>query len=167
MRESTGHPMPRIGREWIAVLLAAGALGIGVAVYLLDRGGNVYFVTRGFAWTSDQQAVFGRFAGSLPSFAHTFAFALLTAAAVQLSRQGTVMACASWALINGLFEIAQRDATAKLLSRVIGDRLEGVWLLDQSAKFFAQGTFDVVDLFAIGVGSVVAYLVIRMLNTGP
>ena len=66
---------PEVGMLLLATLL----LAFGVLVYVLDRGGAVYFLS---TWTATlgESNVFGPLGDHLPTFVHTLAFILITAA---------------------------------------------------------------------------------------
>ena len=126
-----------------AILAAGGfaALALGAAVYALDRPpGSVGFLPRAFV---DDGGRFGLLAGSLPSFLHTMAFALITAALLKPTRRAGLAACAVWAAINLAFEFSQHAAFRELTG------------------FGMYGTFDPLDLMAALLGAAAAYLLLR------
>lgn len=94
--------------------------------------------------------VFGGLAGNLPSFAHAFAFALLTALALAPWPRLARLGCVVCVLIDTVFELAQW--------RPIGSALAPL------GSYFASGTFDVFDLAAIAAGGAAAYVVVAALE---
>ena len=92
------------------VLLALLSLVIGVAVYLLDRGGAAYFVPAELGSTLPVRSAFGVLSGSLPAFVHVLAFSLLTAAALGTTCFAPSRICAAWWTVDTVFELGQTDA---------------------------------------------------------
>ena len=66
---------PEVGMLLLAILL----LAFGVLVYVFDRGGAVYFLSTWTATLAESNA-FGPLGDHLPTFVHTLAFILITAA---------------------------------------------------------------------------------------
>ena len=123
-----------------AILIVSGvaALAAGVSVYALDRPpGSVGFLPRGLVADSGS---FGLLAGSLPTFLHTMAFALITAALLRQTRQARLAACAIWAAVNLAFEASQHAAFREFTG------------------FGMHGAFDPLDLLAALLGAVAAYI---------
>lgn len=145
-----------------ALLLSLGllALGVGVAVYLLDRGGGALFIPDGLGVALPVRSVFGSLGGSLPAFVHVFAFALLTAAILAPARVGAGRICLIWFSVDALFELAQSDTAHALFSNMLPAALVDIWPLKQGASYFQYGTFDPVDIYATFAGACVAFLVI-------
>ncbi len=134
------------GKRRTTILLASGAvaLGLGVLVYALDRApGTASFLPP--AMTAGTGA-FGPLAGSLPTFLHTMAFALITAALLAPTRRAGLAACAAWATVNIAFEVSQHTA--------FGD----------VTGFGMHGTYDSFDLLAAVLGAGTAYLLIRVVS---
>lgn len=148
--------------------LAAVALAVGAAVYLLDRGGDVGFVPAALAERLSVHRVFGLLGGSLPSFTHAFAFALLTAAVLRPWPALARLGCAVWVLIDAVFELAQIHAVGGVLGAAIGRSANGpaAAVLAPLGAYLASGTFDVLDLAAIAAGGAAAYLVVAASEPG-
>ncbi len=141
-----------------------GALGIGASVYLFDRAGGARFVP---AWLAPRFAVPptpGLVGGSLPSFAHVFAFALLTAAVVGASRSAAKLACLVWVLVDVAFEVGQVDRVAHTFA-VVSFPWGGAHVpFEYVRTYLLRGTFDSMDLCAAALGGLAAYLVIAMVE---
>ena len=73
----TARFRPETGLLWLAGFLIL----LGVVVYAVDRGGQVYFLPSWLAYGA-AHSVFGPLGGHLPSFVHTLAFIAITAAAL-------------------------------------------------------------------------------------
>lgn len=124
------------------VLFMAGfaALAAGALVYLLDRSADAALFPPAILSLHDGRAYLAPMAGgSLPSFLHSMAFALMTAALLGPGIRRSVLACAAWAAIDILFEISQHPLFAKSL---------GVGM---------AGTFDPLDISAALFGAVAAF----------
>lgn len=158
--------MPRSYASLTLSLAALGSLCIGVAVYLFDRGGAAYFVPDVLQQALPTRSLFGWLAGSLPTFAHVFAFALLTT--VVLGRQGkrALPVCLTWAAIDGSFELGQLDVARSAAGAAVPDAFSRVPLLEWTASYFTRGTFDITDVCSIALGAAAAYLLIRSLYSG-
>lgn len=146
--------------EALLLFLGLLGLGIGIAVYLFDRGGNAYFVPDGLGSVLPLRSVFGSLSGSLPAFVHVFAFAVLTAAILGPSRVGAGRICVAWFGVDTSFELAQSATAHALLSNLLPDVPVSIWLLRQGAGYFQHGTFDLIDIYATFAGACIAFLVI-------
>ncbi len=141
--------------------LAAGILS-------LFLGGCIYYFQREPVYFLDFLGVdpwinlksendIGLFVGSLPSFFHTFAFAMLTAAFVyKQTNLKLVSICLSWVLLNVLFELGQLSS---------GDVAEGTGAGLIQAYFYS-GEFDIYDLLFCVFGGLAAYLALLVTRTG-
>lgn len=108
--------------------------------------------------------MFGSLAGSLPSFVHVFAFALLTAAVLKPWPRMVALSCLAWVLIDALFELGQLRAVAAVLAAHLPGPGGHPWWLAQLGSYFVSGTFDTLDLAAAVAGGIVAYCVIVALG---
>jgi hypothetical protein len=147
------------------ILLGVTALLVGTLVYLIGRPPDrTYFVCISPINISLYEAVpnlFGFTGNSLPSFVHVFSFILLTAGIVSCGRTGYLLICASWFLIDCAFELGQKFHTWSL--PLIPHWFTGIPFLENTEDYFLQGTFDALDLFAIAIGTITAYiLLLRM-----
>ncbi|HJP37776.1 MAG: hypothetical protein QF483_07885 [Gammaproteobacteria bacterium] len=155
--------MSRARPAFIQVSAAVIVLLLGILVYLLDRpDASVYLIPTGWTFGTGLPPVFGGAGDYLPTFAHTFAFALFTSALLEPWRWSGVTACMGWWVVGSLFEVAQSDA----LAAGIAERVPGWFadwpLLDNVAGYFMAGHFDFLDLVSIGIGAVSALAVIRL-----
>lgn len=148
----------------IQVLTAIGALIIGVVVYLVDRTGQANFVPDWMHVSGNVTPIFGLIGYQLPTFAHTFAFILLTAAVLWSWTSLAAPICAVWFTIECLFELGQIDMVASKISAVVPDWFDGVPVLEATSRYFLAGTFDLLDVVSIAFGSVAAYLLIRVVR---
>ena len=140
--------------------LAGLALLLGVAVYGLDRPpGSAWFLPAAWSLAGSARPL-GVIAGQLPEFLHVFAFSLLTAALLPETRRAAWSACATWWLIDSLFELGQHPKLAPLLATATGG-LRGIPLLEHTPGYFTHGVFDPLDLLAIATGALAAALCIQ------
>lgn len=155
--------MPRARPIVIQIVAAVVVLVIGALVYLLDRSStSVYLVPDSWSFADRFPPVFGAIGGYLPTFAHTFAFILLTSALLEPWRWSAITACAGWWVVDSLFEIAQSDAWAPVIAAQVPGWFADWPLLDNVADYFIRGQFDPSDLASIGIATVCAFVVIRL-----
>ncbi len=146
------------------VLLAALLSATGVAVYALDRGAAVYFLS---GWTNAPAiTVFGPLAGHLPTFLHTLVFILITAVVLKPWPRTLPATCATWFLIECLFEVGQMAPIDGYIATAVPAWFDSVPLLRITSSYFTQGTYDPLDVLSIGIGAVVAYPIVRMCMRG-
>jgi hypothetical protein len=129
-----------------AKLFLAGltVLAFGALVYALDRpADSVLFLPAVLSLHDGQAWIPPPLGGALPTFLHTLAFALMTAALLGPGPRCAVQAAAGWAVINILFESAQHPLFVKAL---------GVGM---------AGTFDPIDVLAASAGAATAFLSAR------
>ena len=133
--------------RWV-LLTASLALAIGGLVYLWDRApGSTLLLPAYVGRAVGAPSVFGWLGGSLPSFTHSFAFALLSTLILGRSRRALVLGCGAWWAIDSLFEIGQQ---ATVRTHLVP------WLPAPLGDYFAHGTFDYLDLLPITLGAVAA-----------
>jgi hypothetical protein len=147
------------------VLLALILLVAGALVYVFDRGGTVYFLPAWMAGHS-QITVFGATADYLPTFVHTLAFILITAAILRPWPQLLPATCAGWFGVECLFEIGQMAPFDGHIAAALPAWFESFPVLDITAVYFLDGTHDPLDIVSIGLGSLVAYLLVRNIQWG-
>jgi hypothetical protein len=159
--------MPQPRPATLQVIFAVLVLAIGVFVYLLDRPStSVYLVPDSWELGNSLPSVFGAIGDQLPTFAHTFAFTLLTSAALEPWRWSAVIACSGWWAIASLFEIAQSDAWAGVIAARVPGWFADWPLLDNVADYFVGGRFDWLDLMSIGAATLCAFAVIQLSHRG-
>lgn len=138
------------------------ALTTGALVYVLDRpAADTYLIPDGWTFGEQVPPVFGALGAHWPTFAHTLAFILLTSALLGSRPRAAVVACGSWGLVAGLFEIAQHETWAQTIAGLVPGWFSQWPLLDNVAAYFLAGRFDVVDLASIGIAVACAYALIR------
>ena len=155
------------------MLLAVAMLAMGLAVYVLDRAPGSAMAWPA-AWSigpaADTPAVAGAgkwlgvVTGSLPSFVHAFAFALLSALLLPRTRSWAAAACAAWALIDTVFEVFQHPVLSAHAARWLQDLVLGTalqWSADKTARYLVSGRFDPFDVLAGALGALAAYAVCR------
>lgn len=138
---------------------AAGALALGLLVYLADRpAGSAWLLP----WAGVLQAHPGGapLAPWLPTALHAFAFALLSALVLPPRRSLHTLACAGWVLVDQLFELGQHPALAAPLSRGLEALLPPA-VAEPLTRYFRAGTFDTADLAAALLGGGAAWLLLR------
>ena len=144
------------------ILIGLSVLLLGTLVYIVDRPPlQTYFVYKNIlniSLHSDLPNLFGIIGNSLPSFAHVFSFILITAAIISIRKKGYIFVCASWFLFDFIFELGQRFNS--LVLTIIPDWFSGIPFFENTKNYFSRGTFDVIDLVAVLIGSITAYFVL-------
>jgi hypothetical protein len=152
--------------DWKQILIGALALGLGVALYVLDRSPTqTYFLPDTLSLFSATPSVFGVLGNHLPTFLHAFAFCLISAGVLDCKRRGALVICLFWLFIDGAFEIGQHPIASEIIIPMIPKLFFDIPVLDNTADYFAQGRFDPVDLISILLGAVCAYFLIRVMPT--
>ena len=153
--------------ERIQISAAALILAAGILVYIFDRPGtSVYFVPD--SWTAAEQTplYFGQVGQYLPTFAHTFAFILITAAILGARRIGAIGVCIGWLVVDSLLEILQQDRIAIEAVKLIPSWFYDWPVLDALGTYLLAGRFDPLDLASIFAATVAAYLLIIISTRG-
>ena len=118
-------------------------LAAGVLVYSLDRPTEtVLFLPTALSLHAGQAHLPPFLGGPLPTFLHTVAFGLMTAAFLRPGPKGWLAASAGWVVVNMVFELAQHPEFAVHT---------GLGL---------PGFFDPLDLLAAMLGGVAAFLLL-------
>lgn len=147
------------------ILIGLSALLLGTLIYLTDRSPDqTYFVYKSPVKISLHDTLpnlFGIIGNSLPSFVHVFSFILITAGIISSEKKGYIFVCASWFLIDFIFELGQRYNS--LVLKIIPDWFSGILFLENTKSYFSRGTFDVIDLVAVLIGSITGYFI--LINT--
>ncbi|MBT8442975.1 MAG: hypothetical protein KJO76_11355 [Gammaproteobacteria bacterium] len=152
---------PEVRLFWLAALF----LTIGIVVYAVDRGGAVYFLPDWLA-TDGETSIFGTVGDRLPTFVHTLAFILITAAVLWPWPRSLPAICAGWFALECLFEIGQHEVLGQHIAAAVPGWFDGLFLLEATPAYFTSGTFDWLDILAIGLGAVAAYLLVRKIREG-
>ncbi len=141
------------------VLIAIIALSIGLLVYLLDRQPDrVYFLSHAFSLAHGQHPLFGAMGNYLPTFVHVYAFILLTVAIVGSSNNRLLRICTLWFVMAALFECGQHPLLAPRIAASLPAWFAHIPILDNTAAYFLKGTFDLLDLLSIALGTISGYL---------
>jgi hypothetical protein len=146
--------------NWMQISSGMAFLLLGVAVYALARSALIWGLPAALHFPGTVPWL-ARVGGSVPTFAHTAALALLTTGVLGGKRRDAWIACGAWTVINTAFEFGQHPQIRIGLVGVLPDWLERVWLLDRTRSYFMNGTFDFADIVGAVLGAVAAYLVIR------
>ena len=146
-------------------VIAAAALFVGLLVYLFGRQPeHVYFLFHGFSFAYGYYSPFGVLGNYLPSFVHVYAFILLTAAVAGSSNARLLRICTVWFVIASLFECGQHPAVSPVIAAALPAWFARVPVLDHTAAYFLNGTFDLLDLLSIATGTVAAYLTVVLIR---
>jgi hypothetical protein len=141
------------------ILIGLSVLLSGTLVYLIDRAPDqTYFVYKSFGNVSLHNFLpnlFGFIGNSLPSFAHVFAFILITAGFLNCQKRGCVIICVCWFLTDVIFEVGQKFKAFS--SSMVPDWFSRIVYLENGKKYFLSGTFDFNDVTAIIFGVILAY----------
>jgi hypothetical protein len=150
----------------LQVLIGLASLVFGTLVYLFYRPPDqtyfIYISGLNISSYNTLPNIFGIVGGSLPSFIHVLSFILITAGFLFCQKRGCVIICLSWFLIACAFEVGQ--GFKPWPSEIFPDWFEGIVFLENSREYFARGTFDFMDLFAIALGTVTAYCVLLAIS---
>jgi hypothetical protein len=152
---------PEIG----VLLLAAILLAAGILVYVFERGGTVYLLS---SWTSAPPPTkyLGRLGNHLPTFLHTLAFILITAAILRPWPRLLLPTCATWLGIECLFELGQMAPFDGHIAALLPAWFKGVPVLEIASDYFTRGTYDALDIVSITLGATVAYPLVRIFLQG-
>jgi hypothetical protein len=145
--------------------IAIGALGIGVLVYVLDRQPEfTYFLPDWLSPESQINGLFGSIGYYLPTFIHVYAFILLTVVVAVPSITKLIPVCLAWFTLDSLFEVAQLNTIAQWIGSHTPTWFNGIPFLENTADYFLMGTFDVIDLLSIAIGTLAAYLTVNLIT---
>jgi hypothetical protein len=152
----------------VQILIGLGGLLVGTMVYLIDRPPEatyfLHFSRIKVSLYGILPNVFGVIGNSLPDFLHVFSFILLTAGLLSWGKRGSLFICLGWFSIDFIFELFQKFNTFPL--KIIPTWFKGIPFLENTENYFTRGTFDLLDLIAIALGTTVAYFVLLATNKG-
>jgi hypothetical protein len=151
--------------EATLLLLAALLLVIGVIVYAVDRGGAAYFLI-GWAPSQGKAELFGPLGNHLPTFVHSLAMILVTAAVLRPWSNLLPAIVIGWVAVECLFEIGQISPFDAHVAAVLPAWFDDVPVLEASADYFLNGTCDPLDFLSIGLGAAAAYWIVRTIERG-
>jgi len=150
------------------ILIGLGGLLVGALVYLIDRPPEatyfLHFSRIKVSLYGILPNVFGVIGNSLPDFLHVFSFIMLTAGLLSWGKKGSLAICLCWFSIDFIFELFQKFNTLPL--KIIPKWFKGIPFLENTGNYFTQGTFDLLDLIAITLGTTAAYFVLLATNKG-
>ncbi|MBN1849759.1 MAG: hypothetical protein JW932_14375 [Deltaproteobacteria bacterium] len=150
----------KISGHQIQIAIGLMALFMGLFIYILYRppgssylGSRIHQLMGVIPFKISVHEMIG---GCLPDFLHPFAFTLICMALFPNSTQrqrGAI--CLFWFLTDLLFEIGQffGDQIGRLMS-----------FSDIFSNYFMGGTYDVLDIIAIGLGAGSAFLIGEITN---
>lgn len=153
------RPVQRAPAGARLALLAAAALTLGVLVYMLDRpaGSAAGLPALLEAGRSGTPPLFGALGGNLPSFAHAFAFSLLSCLVLPRRLAPMAAACAFWAFVDAGFEVLQQPALAQPVVAALHQTAIDWPGREALAAYLAHGRFDPLDLLASSLGAMLAF----------
>ena len=151
--------------EATLLVLAALLLVVGVIVYAVDRGGAAYFLTGSMA-SHGEAELFGPIGNHLPTFVHSLAMILITAAVFRPWANLLPAIVIGWVAVECLFEVGQISPLDAHVAAALPAWFGDVPVLEASADYFINGTYDPLDVFSIGLGAVTAYWIVRMTERG-
>lgn len=148
--------------HWIYLITGFGLLFMGSLEYLLSRPPGSTHLSILFPGLAEYFAfrinLFGIFGGVVPGFIHPLAFSLLTMALFpQAQRYTRIWICISWLLIDMLFEIGQH--THVQMDRLLTGMFPHGRILHLLTGYFSGGTYDPLDILAIFLGSLTAFMI--------
>lgn len=158
-------PRGRHREEATLLFLAAFLLVIGVIVYTADRGGAAYFL---HGWTSShgRLGLFGPVGNHLPTFVHSLAMILVFAAVLRPWANLLPAIVIGWSAVECLFEIGQISPLDARIVAVLPAWHHEIPVLEASAAYFINGTYDPLDVLSIGLGAAAAYWIVRTIERG-
>jgi hypothetical protein len=154
------------GRSASIAAIACAAFAVGLLVYLMDRDASKAPLIPTVASLTGSH-VFGALGGWLPSFVHTFAFSLFTAAVLPERPVPRYGVCFAWFAVNVAFEIGQHPLVSVRLAEALQGDFGGMPLTQPLAGYFVHGTFDLGDIVAALLGAIAAGAVLRLMHRGP
>ncbi len=153
------------GAEYFLFSVALGIFFLGALVYLFDRSAaDIYFIPEWWQFADGTPSLFGTLGGSLPSFAHTYCFILLFSALLSPWSIAPWTICIGWCAIEAFCELAQTDVLASRILPALPEWFADWPILANVPLYFANGRFDPLDLVAIGLGGVAAWLTLVFFN---
>ena len=144
----------------VRTVLGLFLLVLGTGVYLFDRSWHQLAIAELVPLSLTPSPMFGVLGGSLPSFVHVCAFALLTAALLDGGRRLNQAICLGWLSVNVAFELGQHPKLATFIASAVPAWFGHVSVLDKTQNYFLSGTFDPLDILMATLGALTAYLVI-------
>ena len=156
----------RISENFLQLILGLGALLFGLMGYMLSRpvdstylGSMISSFFRSLPFRINNYGIIG---GVLPEFLHPFALALITMAIFpQASRKVRAMICLFWLVVDLFFEIGQ--CFGRQIAQSMTKILPQGGVSEILIHYFVNGTYDNLDIFAIWVGIISAFIISELL----
>lgn len=148
------------------VSIACLTLFSGYLIYFFGRpGAIIYAIPTALEHWITVLPVFAEVSGPLPGFFHSYAFILLTFVVLgNCSRAYLYLSIAVWVCLEAMFEIAQHPLLDESIASFVPAWFEKIPLLDVTARYFLQGTFDPLDLIAILLAAIAVLLTVRIVS---
>ena len=146
----------------LQVLIGLACLLFGTLVYLFYRPPDqtyfIYISGLNISLYNTLPNIFGLLGNSLPAFIHVFAFILITSGLMSCQKRDCLIICLSWFFVDFAFELGQKFNEWAL--KLIPTWFSGMPFLENTENYFLRGTFDIIDLVAVALGTVIAYCVL-------
>jgi hypothetical protein len=150
----------------VQIFIGVAGLLLGSLIYIIDRPPDqTYFIYASkinISLYNTLPNIFGFIGDTLPAFIHVFSFILITAGLILCKRKGYLIVCLSWFLIDCAFEFGQKFYIFPV--KIIPHWFKNIPFLENTESYFIHGTFDLIDLAAIALGAIAAYLVVMATN---
>lgn len=151
------------------LFIGMGALFLGALEYILSRPADTSYMGRLIGGYSEGLAfrfhIYGDLGGVLPDFIHPFSFALLTLALMpNAPRSVRAMICLFWLLVDLMFEIGQ--CLGLQLGQFFTKLFPDCRALELFTDYFITGTFDYLDIMAICLGAMAAFIICEKTKKG-
>jgi hypothetical protein len=146
----------------IRAALGCSVLLLGTAEYICNRppeSSHLGVIIKSISGNIPLKIdVFGIFSGVLPDFAHAFSFSLFTLLLFPNAvRKMRIAICLFWLVIDVFFEIGQ--FFGQQISGIINIILPPNPAASFLKAYFVNGTYDPMDILAIGLGAGTAFLI--------
>jgi hypothetical protein len=154
-----------LNRQSGLLIIAIGALCVGVLVYVFDRQPEfTYFLPGWLSLHDTTGSIFGSIGCYLPTFIHVYVFILLTVVVALPSITKLIPICLAWLTLDSLFEIAQLNPIALWIANHTPAWFSGIPFLENTTNYFLMGSFNVFDLFSIAIGTFAAYMTVSLVT---
>ena len=159
----------RLVNNRLLILTGVFILLCGTLVYLYDRSNNpawfISVVGLDLSVYTMCPDLFGPLGGSLPSFTHVLACILITASFLGPTERRYRIVSLAWCCIDCLAELGQKYSQRPV--DTLPDWIATIPFSGKTLDYFAQGTFDWLDLAAVLAGTLCGYLLLIItINNG-
>ncbi|MBI9076433.1 MAG: hypothetical protein JEZ02_13590 [Desulfatibacillum sp.] len=135
------------------------ALLAGSLVYLADRPPQATWFVQAFPFSVSLHSYLGGFLGPLgrylPAFVHVFALALVTGGFLGGGMVRRLSACLFWLATDLAFEFGQKFP--EQATSLVPDWFSHIPFLDQTSRYFINGSYHPLDVLATVLGALAAY----------